>query len=185
MRGGWIDLSRDGPLDLDRSSGRDHSRRHDRCDVRGRRSEGGGPDAGGAARGQYAAAGSAGRRSAATSHPDQPRQRRERAERGSHRRQLAADAPKLGAVLPASRAVVQVTAGKAAGANASIVGSGQLGADLVAGRVTRLERGSEAEPGPHEQRFHGGYGEAQHASNFRIGHAAHLAHQQRRALLVR
>jgi hypothetical protein len=71
-----------------------------------------------------------------------------------------------------------MTAREPARANAAVVRSRELGADLMAGRVTRLERGSEAEPGPNEQRFHRRYREAQHAGHFRVGHAAHLAHQQ-------
>ena len=61
----------------------------------------------------------------------------------------------------------------------------QIAADLVARRIARFNSGRQADPCPHEQRLNGRHGQAQHAPDLHVGHPAHLAHQQRRTLLIR
>jgi hypothetical protein len=79
---------------------------------------------------------------------------------------------------------VHVTAGQAAGPNASFVSFRQVASNVAACGVARFDGGHEAEPGPHQQRLHGRHRQAQHAPDVRVGHPAHLAHQQRGTLLI-
>ena len=108
----WIKLRSHGPLDLHRSAGRHHGRGNHGRHVGGSRSENRGPGACGSAGSQHAAASPAGSSPPAgtVSESDQPGQYPERTKRGSEDCQLAADAAKLRAVIPASGAVAEVAA---------------------------------------------------------------------------
>ena len=75
-------------------------------------------------------------------------------------------------------------AGEPAGADAAPVRGRQVGADLAAGGVARLERLGEADARADEQGLDGGDGDAERAGELRVGEALELAHQQRRALLL-
>ena len=105
------------------------------------------------------------------------RGRRERGEAAAREAQLVA-------VLATADAVAHVAAREPAGADAAAVRGGQVGADLAAGGVARLERLGEADARADEQRLDGGDGDAERAGELRVGEALELAHEQRRALLL-
>jgi hypothetical protein len=109
----------------------------------------------------------------------------QRADDGSQRRQLARDAAKLAAEAPAPRAVADVPSRDGVRPYAPVVGIDQLFPDLRAGGVARLGGAGQREPRPHQQRLHRWDRDPERAGEIGVGHARELAHQQRRALLIR
>ena len=109
------DGCRERPLDLDRAAGRDHRGGEQRDDVPGSAGEQtgrGGSRSGRSARGGGTTTGHAGSgRGAATAKAEKVGDHADRAQRGSERRQLAADAADVGAELAAALALVQVPPG--------------------------------------------------------------------------
>src|SRR5436190_5294131 len=88
------------------------------------------------------------------------------------------------AVLAARRALAHVAPRAAAGAYA-LVGRGRdVEADVAARGVARLDRLDQADPRADQQRLHGRHRDRQRVGQLLVGQALHLAHQQRRALLV-
>jgi hypothetical protein len=108
----------------------------------------------------------------------------ERSERRNECCKLMADTSYLAPELAASRAVAQVAPGHAAWTDAPVVRDDQLLADLRAVRVACLERLGEPHASAHQQRLHGRHRYSERRCHVDVGHAAELAHQQRRALLL-
>ena len=184
VHGSWRQLGSERLLNLNGSTCCDHRRGHNRRDVTRRRSDKCSPCGRGSAKRGYTAARPAGCGSSAALDSEQPRQRSERPDRRGQSCQLATDAPKLRAVVPTPGAVVQVTARNAACTDATVVGSCQLGADLLACGISRFDSGREADSGPNQQRLHRRDGQVQHPGDLAVGHPTQLAHQKRRTLLV-
>ena len=109
---------------------------------------------------------------------------RERPRAGRERGQAMAHAAQLGAVLGAPGAVAQVLARAPARADAAIEGVGEVRADLDARGVARLDGLDEPDPCAHEQRLHRLQRDAERLGELRVAQAVHLAHEQRRALLL-
>jgi hypothetical protein len=78
-----------------------------------------------------------------------------------------------------------MSAGGGVRPHAAVVGDDQLLSDLRAGRVARLGRARQCEPRPDQERLDRRDRDLERAGEVGVGHAAELAHQQRRALLIR
>ncbi len=183
---------REAVLQLDRAACRHDRRGEQRDDVR--RAAGEQPGR----RRRSAPRRSAGRRSAATggaardgattraaAPAEQVRDHAERPERRRQRREAARDTAHLSAELAAVVAIAHVPAREAGRAHAAVMGVDQVFANLGAGRVARLACLGEADSRPNQQRLDGRDRDAQRVGDVDIRHAAQLAHQQRRALLLR
>ncbi len=140
---------------------------------------------GSAARGGTPARGRAAACAGPPADPEQIGDHAERSERGCERRQLAADTAHLEAEFAAARAVAQMAPGQAAGSNPPVMGEDQLLADLRAGGLPCDAGLGQTHPRAHKQRLDGRNRDAQCFAEIAVGHPAELAHQQRRALLLR
>ena len=103
---------------------------------------------------------------------------------GSQSGELPADPAHLGAERRHSRAIAHVAPRQAAGPHPAVVGDDQLLTDLRAGGVARLAGLSQADARPYQQRLDRRHRDAERLGDVGVGHAAQLAHQQRRALLI-
>jgi hypothetical protein len=158
----------------------------DRYDAAaGRHDADGGAARRGRAAGRRSAAGgrraAAGRRRAAAEQLGG----RERERTGVQRREGAADAAERRAVLTAPAAVAQVLARVGGGLDATVAAGGEVGPDVVAVGVAGLGRLHEPDASADEQRFDGRDGDVERDGEVGVGHAVHLPHEQRRALLLR
>jgi hypothetical protein len=103
---------------------------------------------------------------------------------GDDRREALGDPAHVTPEAAAPGAVAHVLASVRIGPPATVVRGGDLVADQAAVGVARLRRLHQPHPCPDQQRLERRDGDAHRARDLGIGHAAQLAHEQRRALLL-